>query len=643
MRKGCVRTLAVLSACVCAVALRAAARETLIFNEDDSHFFWRGKEKMTEAGLLEYLDEVLGKGAFTHFFMCPNAMRANFDSKAFEPIWKALEEDRDPGWWAEKAKLLHDRGIDPYAVWIRGCRARGVSPWITMRMNDCHFVHDRRFCSLSTFWRTHPEYWLKPSVETGKWRWEDRALDFSHRDVRDYVVSFAEELLERYDMDGLECDWMRFAEHLPQGREKEYSWCLDACMERIRAAARKAERRLGHPVRIGVRVDTRPDSALTRGTDVFTWARKRWIDQIVPCNAFNAIDFDLPYGEWRRRMDEANPDVAIVPGTDANVGFTDKTHRKLSIDEYCAWADRMYSQGAPGLYLFNLFLHPATNGVWRFVLDGGLAKESVSAHTKSIPANWRCEAYPTRTRPDWTYWRPTRRWRGVMLRGPLAEGDFRMLADWGFDFVRLPVKGRPLREIDEALALGKRYGLHVQLRFQTDPEEQKGSYRQGAWLAKRYRDIPNDALTFNAVLGAAIEAVHAEDPKRFVLLDGVNAGCEPDPAFFNMPLVGQAMRGCAPGPDSPAKFDIRPWKLAADRGEFCFVGEFGGFDRMPHERLLAWMEDRLLYFKRQGWGWCLCDMNGPSGFLDSGRKDVDYEDFNGHKLDRKLLELLRRY
>ena len=29
--------------------------------------------------------------------------------------------------------------------------------------------------------------------------------------------------------------------------------------------------------------------------------------------------------------------------------------------------------------------------------------------------------------------------------------------------------------------------------------------------------------------------------------------------------------------------------------------------------------------------------------MDSGRTDIAYEDFNGHKLDRKMLELLRRY
>ena len=31
------------------------------------------------------------------------------------------------------------------------------------------------------------------------------------------------------------------------------------------------------------------------------------------------------------------------------------------------------------------------------------------------------------------------------------------------------------------------------------------------------------------------------------------------------------------------------------------------------------------------------------GILDSGREDVKYEDFKGHKLDREVLEILKEF
>ena len=53
------------------------------------------------------------------------------------------------------------------------------------------------------------------------------------------------------------------------------------------------------------------------------------------------------------------------------------------------------------------------------------------------------------------------------------------------------------------------------------------------------------------------------------------------------------------------------------------------------------MRDGLELWKGAGWGRALWNFRGSFGILDSGRKDVAYEDFKGYTLDRKMLELLR--
>jgi len=55
------------------------------------------------------------------------------------------------------------------------------------------------------------------------------------------------------------------------------------------------------------------------------------------------------------------------------------------------------------------------------------------------------------------------------------------------------------------------------------------------------------------------------------------------------------------------------------------------------------MEDCLKNWQEAGWGWALWNFRGSFGILDSGRKDVKYEAWEGHQLDRKMLELLQRY
>jgi endoglucanase len=73
------------------------------------------------------------------------------------------------------------------------------------------------------------------------------------------------------------------------------------------------------------------------------------------------------------------------------------------------------------------------------------------------------------------------------------------------------------------------------------------------------------------------------------------------------------------------------------------VGEWGCYNRTPHDVALAWMKDYLELWKEAGWGWALWNFRGDFGPLDSKRQDVQYEDWKGHKLDRKMLELIQAY
>ena len=88
---------------------------------------------------------------------------------------------------------------------------------------------------------------------------------------------------------------------------------------------------------------------------------------------------------------------------------------------------------------------------------------------------------------------------------------------------------------------------------------------------------------------------------------------------------------------------IAPWKRLEASGVGVFVGEWGAYNKTPHDVVLRWMEDSLKNWKQADWGWALWNFRGSFGVLDSSRDDVVYEDFEGHKLDRKMLDLLQRY
>ena len=191
------------------------------------------------------------------------------------------------------------------------------------------------------------------------------------------------------------------------------------------------------------------------------------------------------------------------------------------------------------------------------------------------------------------------RWRGFNLlemfykgssTGPFKEDDFRWIAEWGFNFVRLPMDYRiwikdgdwtrfddtPIQWIDQAVEYGRRYGVHVCLNFHrapgytvanppertslwTDPNTQKVCAAHWAYFARRYKGIPNSQVSFNLlnepadidpnvyaqVVGLLVHAIRAEDPNRLVIADGINYGVTP--GWNLIPLaVAQATRGYQP-------------------------------------------------------------------------------------------------
>jgi hypothetical protein len=86
--------------------------------------------------------------------------------------------------------------------------------------------------------------------------------------------------------------------------------------------------------------------------------------------------------------------------------------------------------------------------------------------------------------------------------------------------------------------------------------------------------------------------------------------------------------------------NVEPWVKLRDSGVGVMVGEWGCHNQTPHAVVLAWMRDCLANWQRAGFGWALWNLRGSFGMLDSERKDVTYENFRGHKLDRQMLELL---
>ena len=192
------------------------------------------------------------------------------------------------------------------------------------------------------------------------------------------------------------------------------------------------------------------------------------------------------------------------------------------------------------------------------------------------------------------------RWRGFNLMekfiyghdGPYREWDFDVMAEWGFDFVRLPTDyrcwtGAPgvyresvLREIDQAVAWGRQRGIHVNLCLHRAPgycvnppaepldlwsaeaggEEARRQFAaQWRMFAERYCGVPSTELSFDLVnepakidaaaylpaVQVAVDAIRAADPARLIVADGLEWGNQPVPELAGL-KIAQSTRGYQP-------------------------------------------------------------------------------------------------
>ncbi len=348
---------------------------------------------------------------------------------------------------------------------------------------------------------------------------------------------------------------------------------------------------------------------------------------------------------------------------------------------------------------------------------------------------------------------PIPKWRGFNLldffspdpdnaRPATSEEYLKWMADWGFDFVRIPMaypsyikfdRSKPIRtkdvrkidkkaveKVDNLVEMANRHGLHASLNLHRAPgfcvnagfhepynlwEDEEAMddfcYHWKFW-AKRYKGLSRDQISFDLlnepcvredmndqhsrrgpIPGAkyremvlrAEKVIPKANPDHLIVADGNNVGRDVIPEITDLD-VAQSCRGYNPGiishykapwvfkeeqmdslptPKWPGQVGDQylsremleemyaPWIELTKKGVGVHCGECGCWNKTPHDVFLAWFDDVLDVLTSNGIGFALWEFRGSFGLIDSGREDVDYEDWYGHKLDRKLLTLLQKY
>jgi len=242
-------------------------------------------------------------------------------------------------------------------------------------------------------------------------------------------------------------------------------------------------------------------------------------------------------------------------------------------------------------------------------------------------------------------------------------------------------------------------GFNEPYNLWKDDEAQKAFYFHWNYWAKKYKNISNEKISFDLVnepsmredmndqhsksgpvpgelyrkvAKAAAEAIRKENKHHLVIADGNNVGNQPITEIADLDIA-QSCRGYYPHlishykapwankdpehmiiPKYPGQVGdqylsrqmledyYKPWIELKNKGVGVHCGECGCWNKTPHDVFLAWFGDVLNILTTNEIGFALWEFIGDFGILNSGRADVEYEDWGGYKLDKKLLELIQR-
>jgi len=324
-------------------------------NQDDAAFYRHKPSSEMSVEGLEALVDFYAQGAqLAGLAFCVNMQRALFASK----VWENLPDDTSE--WSGLAELRR-KGIDQFEVWLRRARHHGIEAFLSMRMNDCHGLE-----GLGDWWRCRKkgedqeryrhhatELWKRsPHFRRAPYRYErsfESAFDYGHREVREHHLNLIGELFERYDMDGMELDWMRWIFCFAPGGEAAGRAVLVEFMQQVQTLRLRAEQRWGHRIALRHRVPAEPEACEALGFDVPAWREAGAVNEVILSAFGGCANFDYPVWLWRRLLGGevrilalAEATASAFPGASAN-------------DYHFQWgaASSALQRGADGIYLFN--------------------------------------------------------------------------------------------------------------------------------------------------------------------------------------------------------------------------------------------------------------------------------------------------
>ena len=373
-----------------------------LFNGDSCTYFYNPEMWQPEGGAYSakavhrFVDRLADNGVDT-FLINPNAQTVWYPSKKLPTVIDGYKRgdreffrghavavktppDKMDAYLDNQVAFFNlyldlvEAGLDWLAETSKSCRRRGISPWVSIRMNDMHGAENPEGSHFNCPLFKNPKYRLSGTRinprDGAQAYWQ--ALDYAHKEVRDFMLSVIREPLEDYDFDGVELDWLRNPHCCEPNASRKTIDTLTSWFADVRALTEARSRKIGQPVPVGLRVPGSLGYLRSIGIDVADLARRGVIDFVIFSN-FWQTSWDMPYDRLRAELgsdvviygcveDAPNwvsgraPNLTLEPGTAApsysNLGIR---YLSASPELLRGNAAGKLAMGVDGIETFNFF------------------------------------------------------------------------------------------------------------------------------------------------------------------------------------------------------------------------------------------------------------------------------------------------
>ena len=253
----------------------------------------------------------------------------------FTAFWSDVPKSKVTDLFPWRPPGMDKAGIDPLKVLIDRCHHHKMKFIADIRMNDRHGARQG-------IAKKHPEWIILGS-----------ANDFAIDGVRKAMLTFTEEVLDNYDVDGIEFDYMRWCHMFKPGEGKKNAHLLTKFTRRARALIDRAAKRKGQKrLQLGVRVPQRLIECDYLGFDIATWIKEGLVDYVVPSDFFHS-DVNMKTDDFVKLAKGTK--CRIYPAIHPMISMDgpNEHYRLMNLTNYRAAAKNYYGFGAHGVSPYN--------------------------------------------------------------------------------------------------------------------------------------------------------------------------------------------------------------------------------------------------------------------------------------------------